>query len=104
MNLTVKSSKLDGLGNTASEKNSATVPDKYFFIRFWTISRWTWRQFRGGHSKRGVWLFGMFFLPSSHICQGLKRLLTPVQAKKGSWQKKNNSFGVQEGAVTTSGE
>jgi hypothetical protein len=95
---------LDSLENAGAEKMlyGATAPTIYF-IRFWMISRYTWWQFSSGHSKREVRLLGVFFLPSSHIWQGLKRLFTSAQAKKGG-RRNNNSFGVQEGAVTTSEE
>jgi hypothetical protein len=41
-----------------------------------------WRQFRGGHSKRGVWLLEVFFLHSLHIWQGLKEFLHLSEAKE----------------------
>jgi hypothetical protein len=74
------------------------------FICFWTISYWTWWQFHGGPSKRGVWLLGVFFLQSQKIWQGLKDFLHLSKPKKGVGRRNNNFFGVQEGVVTTSGE
>ncbi len=79
---------------------SATIPD-FYLIRFQMISQWTWQRFRGGHSKIGVWLLGCFFPLPTHLArpEGL-HLSKP---KKGVGWRNNNSFGVQEGAVTTSG-
>jgi hypothetical protein len=61
-------------------------------------------RFRGEHRKRGVWVLGVFVLPTSHIWQGLKDILPLSKPKQGVCRRNNNSFEVQEGAVTTSGE
>jgi hypothetical protein len=44
------------------------------------------------------------FSPTSHIWQGLKDILPLSNPKQGVCRRNNNSFEVQEGAVTTSGE
>ncbi len=49
-------------------------------------------------------MLGAFVLPTSHIWQGLKDFLPLSKQKKEVCRINNNSFGVQEGAVTTSGE
>ncbi len=83
-----------------SRKSHAWAP----LICFWTISWWTWRQFLGGHSKRGVWLLGVFFFPPHTYVKVWKDFLPLAKPKKGVGKRNNKSFGVQEGAVMTSGE
>jgi hypothetical protein len=60
---------------------SATIPD-YLFNTLLDDFVVDLAAISCGHSKRAVCLLGMFLLPSSHVCQGLKRLFTSVQAKK----------------------
>jgi hypothetical protein len=69
------------------------------------VNKFTKKAKKGGGRGRGrVMVLGVFFLPPSHIRQDLKDFLPLSKPKKGAYRRNNNSFGVQEGAVTTSRE
>jgi hypothetical protein len=66
-----------------------------FTLDLAAISQWTQKK-----RSLGAW---SLYLPSSHIWQGLKDFLPLSKPKKGVCRRNNNSFGVQEGVVMTSG-
>jgi hypothetical protein len=76
-------------------------------ISWWTQKKRSlgaWSVFLPLHTYLASGCLECFFSLSSHIWQGLKDFLPLSKPKTGVRRRNNNSFGIQEGAVTTSGE
>jgi hypothetical protein len=95
-----------GLGNTAVTKNVVRRHRPRLFTSY------VFGQFRGGPGrdfavdtiKEEFGCLECFFSLPHTSGKAWKNFLPPSKPKKGVGIRNNNSFGVQEGAVMTSGE